>query len=351
MAATLIVGLLAWLRPKATRSSASTIVLQVTFVNLTLKAEIPKIHSVDGIPTLQHLTEGIELNRRQRAVADRLYGIGLEQFKHFVNNRDGVIEESRIEMAKLSQSVSQSDIALAEKVGIELATAKDDEQRRLAEEQYECLTAQAKVYAHYKQNETDAKQRNARDIETNTPRTDYTKVKSLIASGSETLDSILTSLPICWQEIRSINQRADRPKITGKPPEREFLHVEFMTRERGLLEDERAERDGAWIVSNKHRMEVPYQDPVPIYEFRRFSEPPVRTGERVIVNQDPTSEWDTEFWRQGGRLDQVYLRARDGMSPEQLWKTYRRRQINRLGWILGSLVCVADIIILLLKYG
>ena len=97
-------------------------------------------------------------------------------------------------------------------------------------------------------------------------------------------------------------------------------------------------------------MLVPYQDPITRYVMLTEGMPPVPKHRLILVNQDPTSEWETEFWRKGGRIDQVYLRSRRGESPEQLRSAYRRQQINRLGWILGSLLLVADIIIALLKY-
>ena len=67
-----------------------------------------------------------------------------------------------------------------------------------------------------------------------------------------------------------------------------------MMREQGLLEDKRAERDGDWIISKKHNMMVPYQDPIPQYALLEEGMSPVLKGMVVVINQDPSSEWETD---------------------------------------------------------
>ena len=186
-------------------------------------------------------------------------------------------------------------------------------------------------------------------MEKNVPRTDYTALKARIASGAVTLDAVMSELPIPWQEIRSLNNRTKRPKVTGKPPRRTFFHVEFMTTT-GLFEDRHAEKDGDWIISSKHGLMAPFREPIPIYEQREEGKPPVRKGEVIVISQDPSSEWDTEFWRQGGRLDQVYQRAKKGESPEQLRIAYRRQIIRRLGWALAGALTIANVAIVAAKY-
>ena len=88
-----------------------------------------------------------------------------------------------------------------------------------------------------------------------------------------------------------------------------------MTRERGLLEDKRAERDGDWIISDKYDMIVPYQDPISRYELVEEGKPPVQRGKVIVITQNASSEWDTKFWGRGGHLDQVYMRAKAGQAP------------------------------------
>ena len=305
------------------------------------------IYATSGVPTLQQLIEGIEIDARRMGLAESLYDTGLEQFNRYVNNRDGVIQDSRREMANLAHSLIGSDLSLAESVGIELAAAANHEERAATQVRYEGLGPQAQIYVQNKRRELEALDTIARDLEKNVPRTDYTSVKERIASGDVSLDSITSELPVPWQSIRALNSKVERPKITEKPPPRTFLHVEFLTRDQGILEDKRAERDGDWIISDRHNMEVPYQEPTRLFKFVHHGKPPVQTGEKIIIDQDPSSEWETEFWRQLGRLDQVYLRARAGRSPEQLRSAYRKRQINRVGWIVAGVILIVDIILVI----
>ena len=168
-------------------------------------------------------------------------------------------------------------------------------------------------------------------------RTDFTSVKSRIASGDATLDAITSELPIMWQEIMTINERAEPIKSTGKPPKREYVPVMFLTKDKGTLVDKKAERDGKWLHSHKHRMVVPYQEPIPAYKW--IGDFPVSTGKRIVViDRDPGTEWETELWRQGGYFDQQYLLYRHGQHPEQLRKAHRARQIRKVEWTIAAVL-------------
>ena len=340
------VALIAWRWPRTRKDDLAT--GMPSPVLYSAGTDYPVIHATNGVPTLQQLIKGIDIDAKQRGVAERLYEAGLEQFNRYVNNRDGVIEESRSEMASLTDSLSEPDLPLAEAVGIELASSTNQEERAAARVEFDGLGPQAQTYAQHKRRELEAQRTIARDLEKNVPRTDYTSVKARIASGNVSLDSITSELPISWQSIRTLTNKVERPKITEKQPPRKFLHVIFHTRDQGILEDKRAERDGDWIISDRHDMMVPYQKPTRLFKFVQHGKPPVQTGEVIFVDRDPSSEWETEFWRQGGRLDQVYLRARAGRSPEQLRSAYRRRQIKRAGWMVASLMLIVDIILVII---
>ncbi len=311
--------------------------------------EYPTIHATSGVPTLQQLTRGMELDAKRQGLAESLYAVGLEQFNHYVNNRDGVIAESHREMESLAKQLSQQEVSQAECVEHSLAVARGEEQLAVAEAQFKQLPPQAQTYVRHKQREIDAQRRIDRDLEKNIPRTDYTSIRTRIASGDVSLDSILSELPISWQDIRNLNNKVERRRIIRKPPKREFLHLRLKT-QRGLFEDERAEKDGDWIVSAKHDIMVPFPDPVPLDHQLAEDAPGVRVGEVVVITYDPSSEWDTEFWRQHGRLDQLYLRTKNGLAPEQLRRAYRRRQIKRVGWIVAGSVLAVDIILVIVRF-
>ena len=340
IALAIVIAILAWRVPKRpSRELTSELGKRMVYPG----REFPTIQATNGVPTLDQLAEGIEMGPKAAVLARRLYATGLEQFNHYVNNRDGVIEDARREMTNLRNSLSPSEVAIAESIGISLSTPDDSEQRQIANSKYPELTPQGQIYAQHKRLEHDALERIARDLEMDVPRTDYTSVKALISSGDVPLSSITSDLPISWQAIRELGDKVAAFKEKGKPPKREFLHVEFYTKERGLLEDKKAERDGKWIVSDKHDMLVPYQEPIPLCEFVEFGKPPVQIGEVIVIVQDPTSEWDTEFWRRGGKLDQTFLNTRAGTTPEQLRKAYRRRQIRKASWIVAGVMTVVNI--------
>ena len=346
--ATLVAAIFAFLQWRLLRSrKTENVALDQKYTQYRFD-ELPVLVSeTRGIPPLQQLTEGMELNAKKRNLAEELYKIGLEQFNHYVNNRDGIIEKSRLEMESLANHLSESEISLAEGVARSLATVTDQKEREAAQKQYELFSLQCQFYADHKRTEIDIERRNARDSLRNIPRTDYTAVKSRIASGTVRL----SELPVSWQEIRTLNDEMERPRLSGKPPKREFVHVKFLMAGNKSLEDKRAERDGDWIISNKHKVLVPYMEPAIECEFRSPDNPPVLTGKRVVVyTQDPDTEWDTEFWRQGGYLDQTYLRAKSETLPKQLWRAYRLRLLNRAAFILGSLLLIADIVLLAMKY-
>ena len=312
--------------------------------------EFPDIRATSGVPTMEQLTQGIEVDPKDRRRARLLYEMGLAQFNHYVNNRDGVVAESRRAMESLIEQMDEAEVSLARSTGIALAVADKDE---LPETliQYNSLRPQVQIYAQHKRREHEALQTIASDLHHSVPRTDYTSVKSLIELGDVPLDAIMSELPLPWQELRTVSQVEAGDRIVGKPPKREFIHTIFLTRDGRLLEDKRAERDGKWLRSDKHDMLVPFQEPVPVFEARGEGEQPIRTGEcRIVIDRDPSPEWITEFWRQGGYRDQQYILARDGKLPEQIRAAYRRRQLRLALWVIVAALATVDVVLLATRY-
>ena len=342
----IIVAVIAWLWPRSTKSPDAGISLRGLRANLG--TQYPNIHSTNGVPSLAQLTEGINLDAKRAFAAQRLYDVGLKQFNHYINNLDGVIAEARAEMDKLRQELGPLELSLSESVGLALAIVQGEESR-VVRARYNALRLPAQTYAEHKRREQHAQQCIANALRNNVPRTNYTSVKSRISSGHYSLDAILSELPIYWQDLRTLGHEVKFQEPKDKPPKREFHHVMFVTRDVGILEDKRAERDGDWIFSDKHGMTAPYQEPVEILQFNNPDKPPVRTGKSMIViDKDPGSEWETEAWRQGGYGDQNYVRAKYGWLPHQLRRSYRRRLIRRIGWTVsgGSLLIYTILIAL-----
>ena len=67
------------------------------------------------------------MDAKRQGLAQAMYNLGLEQFNHYVNNRDGIIAEARDKMNELSNELDEAEISLAEEVGIALATAVDED--------------------------------------------------------------------------------------------------------------------------------------------------------------------------------------------------------------------------------
>lgn len=306
------------------------------------------IHAVSGVPTLRQLTFGMRLSAEERGLAQALYDIGLEQFCHYVNNRDGVIAEARQQMDCFRARISQSEILSAKDIGISLATAEGDE-LRITRARYDALEPSVKAYAQCVRREYEAEQSIARDLQNDVPRTDYTAVRSRIASGDVLLESIASALPVPWQEIMSIKDKIQFITPVVKPPKREFVNL-VMSTDKGVLRDKRAERDGKWVTSKKLNVLVPYQEPVPMYHYRHHNRPPVCVGKVMTVDRNHSSEWDTEFWRQGGYRDQVYLSNKYGTHPEQLRKDYRRRQAQRARWTLVGVLVAVNIMLFAMRF-
>ena len=343
--ATLIVAVLAWRRPRGANPAEA-----VQGIRLLGHADYPNIHATNGVPSLDQLTEGIALNPKRRAVAQLLYCIGLDQFNHYINNLDSVIADAQASMAELKPQLNRWELSLADNVGLALATDQGEE-LRAAKARYDALRLPAQIYAEHKRQEHQARQCITSILHNNIPRTDYTSVKSMIASGNFSITSITSELPLAWQDLRTLDQEVEIPEPTEKPPKREFHHVEFRTRDMGVLEDRRAERDGEWLISRRHRMMAPYQKPARILRFKNPARPPVPTGEyRIIINQNMGSEWIAKFYRKGGRLDQTYQRAKSGTSPEQLRSAYRRRMIRRIGWYFAASALAVDIVLLAFRF-
>ena len=340
------VAVLAWRKPKI---QVSATIDPKGLPKLYEVNDTATVHATSGTPSLQQLTAGTELDAKAQGLAESLYELGLQQYDHPVNNRDGAIDLARREMSRLARELSHEERKLAEQVGMALAKEDEQSERENADARYRGLSSTAKIYAQHKRSESEAQETIARDLEKRVPRTDYTSVKQRISSEETDLESVMTELPIMWQSIRTLNDKVERPKLVEKPPKPERFHVEFCMADGRILQDKRAEKDGDWLVSHKHSFLVPCPPPTQILEFNDEGRA-VATGKSVlIINRDPSSEWETEFWRRGGYMDQTYRRAVAGTLPHQLRKAYRQRQIWRAQWCVIGILVMVNIVLFLVN--
>ena len=158
----IIVALLAWRKPK---DQGSATIDPKGLPKPYQTTETPTVHATSGTPSVMQLIEGIELDPKAMGVAESLYDLGLEQYDHPVNNRDGEIDRARREMKRLAQELNPEERVLAAQVGTALAEASERNERENAGAQYQELSPQAKIYAQQKRSEYEALERIARDLE------------------------------------------------------------------------------------------------------------------------------------------------------------------------------------------
>ena len=305
----------------------------------------PSFHTTSGTPSLQQFTQGIELNYKAKRLAETLYNLGLQQYNHPVNNRDGLVKKTRQIMVELATNLSFEQLKLAADFDAATDSTESGPEKVRQKDLTRILNPNTRTYAMYKRREHEAHASIDRDLERGVPRTDYTCVKKRISLGETDLNFIMSELPIFWRSIRSLNEKFERPEVTRRPPRPETFNVEFIMADGRILRDKRAEKDGDWLVSDKHGFLVPCPPPTEIWTFKENGKAGPTGKSVLIVDQEPSSEWETEFWRRDGYMDQTYLRARAGTLPHQLRQAYRRRQIRHLQWYLIGAVIIANIVI------
>lgn len=298
--------------------------------------------------SLEFLTEGISLpTRRHKQLCYALYEAGRAQFDAKPNNRRGIIEQAQREMATLGQNISSAELDAAESLGAARAWLLKEENGEVTGD-IGNLSAKAQLYARYKTIEIENLLSLERDLSKKIPITDYTEVKKRIAEGTS-LAQVRDDLPIPWQKIRDIPW--PMPESRAKPTKPVYVPVTLVTVD-GVSEDDKAERDGEWIVSYKLGIVHPYSDMVPHYKFRNFNSPPVLSGKRLVITGDAPPEWDTKFWSKGGYLDQVFLRTARGEDPWTLRRKQLRSRIQMTAMAISSTFFLISLLYFLAqRYG
>lgn len=281
--------------------------------------------------SLEFLAKDIPLPKDwHKQLCYALYELGRAQFDAEPNNRNGIIEKAQREMAELGSSLSDEELAAATGLGIAKARSSEEEIVKVTWDLGN-LSAKAQLYAEHKAIEEKTLLSLARDMGKGIPITDYTEVKKRIADGAS-LAQVIDDLPIPWQKIREIPW--PMPESHAKPTKPDYIPVTLVT-EYGVSEDDKAERDGEWVVSDKLGIVYPLLDMVSHYKFINPTGPPVLAGKRLVITRESPPEWNTKFWGKGGYLDQVFLRASKGEDPKTLRRKQLRSRINRTVLVMG----------------
>ena len=294
-----------------------------------------------GTPSLQQLTQGMKLDAKTLRIAEALYELGLEQYNHPINNRDGLIRQSRKVMAELATTMSLEQLKLADDIGRQAASGEEP-QREMIEL---ILSPAARTYAQHKKRDWQTSESIANDLQKNVPRTDYTFLKDRISSGEPKLEYIVDEFPIIWESIRELNEKIETPEVKDKPPKQAKVIAVFHMADGRRLRDKRAVIDGDWLTSHKYNFLTPCPRPIQCFHLNRQGEWTPKGKKIYEIRRDPSSEWLTQFWRRGGYMDDVYCRAKAGMLPHQLRQAYRRRLIRRVQWSLLAAGVIANIVI------
>lgn len=217
--AAVIVAVAAWLLPRGRNPAGAALGIRPLG-----NADYPNIHATNGVPSLDQLLAGISLDRKGLRVAMELYSSGLAQYNHYLNNLGGVIEEAQLAKRKLEVDLLGGELAIAEEVGVRLASSQGEE-RRNAQSQFDELAPSAQIYAGHRRREYTAQKAIASALRHDVPITDFTSVKERIASGDVPLSAVVSELPITWQDITAMHRKAEYQEPKGKPPKRERIHA------------------------------------------------------------------------------------------------------------------------------
>lgn len=331
------------------RKNSVTLVINVNQIAQNMANVLPKAPVEIGYTvSLEFLTQDIPLpTKRHKRLCYALYESGRAQFDAKPNNRRGIIEQAQREMATLGQNISSAERDVAESLGIVRAQLPKEENGKVAGD-IGNLSVKAQLYARYKTIEVETLLSLERDLSKEIPITDYTEVKKRVAEGAS-LAQVRDDLPIPWQKILDIP--CPMPESRAKPTKPVYVPVTLVT-EDGVFKDDKAERDGEWIISDKLGIVHPYSDMVPHYKFRNFNSPPVLSGKRLVITWDAPPEWDTKFWSKGGYLDQVFLRTARGEDPWTLRRKQLRSRIQMTAMAISSTFFLISLLYFLAqRYG
>ena len=313
------------------------------FVQKTETASGASLQQSD-VTLLDYLTSGMPLKKRiQRKLCHGYYKIGLREFDHPSNNRYGLIEKTRQDMDALRDGISSEELQWAERLGIAKTRASEKDLSQINVE-IGRLSSAAQIYANHVATEEELKLSIARDIGLGIPITDYTEVKNRLEERPP-LAQVINDLPIPWQKIRDLPWRSPhaKTKVASRKPVR--VPVRLYYADGRIEEDQKAEKDGEWIISKKLGIIYPYLGMADFFEWKNPNSP-IKTGEIVAIDSDWPPEWDTKLLGKGGYLDQILERVERGDIPHS-FRPSRTGSIVR--WSIAGAFVLFTIVVSILQ--
>ena len=285
----------------------------------------------------EYLTNDLELSPKARKACAGLYNIGREQLNRPTNNREEAIADAEAHLQALGGSLSREEVASAEELGTALAASlgdsSNDVESRLGE-----LSPEGQSYARLRAMIKRIEQDKAVDLALGIPLTDYREVKKALREGIPPVH-IVDQLPLAWKMIRTVNDPRPGRKGFRQAVQPARIRLTVHT-ESGLKEDDRAELDEDWVISDELDMFLPFTRIIPVYA----GIPPILKDRRMVyVGQDPPGT-ESKLWTRDGYVDRMLERGARGEHPAQLKREARRRRV-RLAFLFASLVLLVASIV------
>ena len=334
----------------ANTATISGFVLAVVCLVLYLQERYRKRTTLLQIPTAkstqsqmaprtwwEYLTNDLKLSLKARKACAALYDSGWEQLNRPTNNREEAIGNAEAQLREISTSLSREEIALAERLSVELASNPDNSSRDVEARLRELSPGGqscVRLHATIRKIEQDM----AVDLVLGIPLTDYREVKKALKEETPPAH-ILDQLPLAWKMIRTINDPVHRRKEFRKAVRPKRIRLTVHT-ENGEKKDDRAELDEDWVISDKLDMLLPFTGITFVYQMVEWGSPPVLKDRRMVFGGPDPPGTESKYWTRGGRADRVLARAARGEDPEQLRKEARRRKL-RLAFLYSSMAFLA----------
>ena len=163
------------------------------------------------------------------------------------------------------------------------------------------------------------------DLALGIPLTDFREVKKALRDETPPAH-ILDQLPLAWRMIRTINDPRPQRRAFQQSIRPTRIQLTVHT-ESGLKEDDQAELDEDWVISEKLDMLLPFTGIVPVYEHIAEGKPPILKDRRMIYTGHEPPGSESKLWTRGGYLDRMLDRAARGEHPTQLRREARRKRI------------------------
>ena len=289
----------------------------------------------------EYLTSDLELSPKARKACAGLYNIGWEQLNRPTNNRERALEDAETHLRSMYGSLTREEVTSAEELGIALASGTDGSSKNI-EARLGQLSPEGQGCAQLRATIRRTEQDRAVDLALGIPLTDYKKVKKALKEGTPPAH-ILDELPLAWKMIRTISDPRPRNKTFRQAVRPTEIRLTVHT-ESGPKEDDGAELDEDWVVSDKLDMFLPFTGIVPVYQLVEEGKPPILKDHRMVYTGSDPPGTESKLWTRGGYVDRMLERTARGEHPAQLKREAQRKRVRSAFFYSSLAFLVATIV-------